>query len=110
MDGNSLGLLFTNVILTASVGYYAWKRTRNTTKTIIVILIAIFSPIIALFAVWLMKPYKEEAKSNGMEQTQKEEVNPEGDLNSQVKHCNFCGAEIESDATYCNKCGRKLES
>lgn len=109
MNGNNLGLLFTNVILTASVGYYAWKRTRNTKKTIIVILIAIFSPIFALFAVWLMKPYKEEAKSNGIEQTQKKEVISEGELKSEAKHCSFCGAEIESDATYCNKCGRKLE-
>lgn len=109
MNGNSLGLLFIDIILVVLLGYYAWKRTRDTIKVVIVVLIAIFSPIIALFAVWLMKPYKEEAKSNGMEQTQKEEVNSEGDLNSQVKHCSFCGAEIESDATYCNKCGRKLE-
>ena len=109
MNGNSLGLLFIDIILVALLGYYAWKRTRDTTKVIIVVLIAIFSPIFALFAVWLMKPYKEEAKSNGIEQTQKEEVISEGELKSEAKHCSFCGAEIESDATYCNKCGRKLE-
>lgn len=107
MSGIDSGALFTNILLTALVGFYAWKRTRNATKVTIVVLIAIISPIIGMFVAWIMKPYKKE--ENKIEQEPAKEAKNNNALNSEVRCCRFCGAELEADAKFCNKCGRGQE-